>query len=936
MASKGYNDKDLRARVKLLGTLLGHVLRAQAGERALKMVETLRKGYIGLRAKDNPLKRRRLAQLIDALDPAFITHVVRAFSTYFSLVNIAEEAFQHRLRRVQVRAGGTLWVGSFDHALRQLHAQGVTAEQLQTLLDRLQFIPVITAHPTESKRQTIMEALRRIFVTSERLNEHRLTKSEHHDITQLLEAQIQILWKTDEVRVHRPHVVDEIQNGLFYFHESLFQAVPVVYRYMENAIQRTYAKSSEQPLQMHVPSFLRFGSWVGGDRDGNPNVKPETTELALRMQARVVLLEYLSRLSALSRVLTHSSHLSAPSAELLASFKTDKRIAPSMFGGDHERTSHEPYRRKLYIMHHRLECNLRAVKKRLEGDFDTPMAAGAYSSEREFLADLYLIRDSLISHGDYNISVSGLQDLTRLVETFGFFLMSLDIRQESTRHTQAVTELFATQSQTIDYEALSEAERIKLLGRALAQPDCLTQQANLSAETCETLEVFNVMARMRVETSPEAFGSYIISMTRCASHVLEVLLLARQADLAGYRDQGWYCDIRVAPLFETIDDLAHIEPVMEALLSNRTYSALLQASGNLQEVMLGYSDSCKDGGILASSWSLYEAQKKITALTGRHGVECLLFHGRGGTIGRGGGPTHESILSQPEGTVHGQIKFTEQGEMVSYKYSNTETAVYELSVGATGLLKASRGMVQPTAADNPEYLAIMQQLAQLGERYYRDLTEDTPGFSDYFYEATPINEIGQLNIGSRPSHRKKGDRSKYSVRAITWVFGWAQSRHTMPAWYGIGTALESWHGGDPQRFAMLQDMYRDWPFFRSLLSNTQMALFKADMGIARDYADLCSNPAEATHIYELIRTEYFRTVREILKIVGAESLIEENPPLTLSLSRRNPYLDPLNAIQTTLLKRTRDETLSEPERHRWLAPLLRSINAIAAGMRNTG
>lgn len=929
-------DKELRSRVKLLGTLLGNVLRAQAGERVLKMVETLRKGYIGLRSHDNPQKRRRLAQLIDALDPLFVTHVVRAFSTYFSLVNIAEEAFQHRLRRAQVRAGGTLWIGSFDHALRQLHAQGVTAAQLQTLLDQMQFIPVITAHPTESKRQTIMEALRRIFVTSERLNERRLTKSERYEITQLLEAQIQILWKTDEVRVHRPQVVDEIQNGLFYFHESLFQAVPVVYRYMENAIQRTYAKNNRQTPQMHVPSFLRFGSWIGGDRDGNPNVKPETTALALRMQTRAVLLEYLSRLSALSRVLTHSSQLTTPSAELLASFKSDKRVAPSMFGGQHERTSHEPYRRKLYIMHHRLECNLRTVKKRLEGDYETPPAAGAYASEREFLADLYLIRDSLISHGDYNISVSGLLDLTRLVETFGFFLMALDIRQESSRHTQAVAELFATQTQAMGYNTLPEAERIKLLSRALEQPDRFTQSAKLSPETRETLEVFNVMARMRVETSPEAFGSYVISMTRSASHVLEVLLLARQADLAGYRDHGWFCDIRVAPLFETIEDLAHIEPVMEALLGNRTYSALLKASGNLQEVMLGYSDSCKDGGILASSWNLYDAQKKITALAGRHGVECRLFHGRGGTIGRGGGPTHESILSQPEGTVHGQIKFTEQGEMVSYKYSNTETAVYELSVGATGLLKASRGLVQPPTPDNPEFLAIMQQLAELGERSYRDLTENTPGFTDYFYEATPINEIGQLNIGSRPSHRKKGDRSKYSVRAIAWVFGWAQSRHTLPAWYGIGTALESWHKGDPQRFAMLQAMYRDWPFFRALLSNTQMALFKADMGIARDYATLCADPSVAEHIYGLIRAEYDRTVKEVLKVVGAESLIEENPPLALSLSRRNPYLDPLNAIQVTLLKRTRNEELSEPERHRWLAPLLRSINAIAAGMRNTG
>ena len=934
MAGRIHNDKELRARVKLLGTLLGNVLHAQAGGRVLKMVETLRKGYIGLRSKNNQQKRHRLEQLISALDPMFVTHVVRAFSNYFSLVNIAEEAFQHRQRRAQVRVGGSLWIGSFDHTLRQLHAQGVTVEQLQTLLNHLRYIPVITAHPTESKRQTIMELMRRIFVTSERLNDRRLSRYEREDVMQALEAQVEILWKTDEVRTQRPQVVDEIKNGLLYFHECLFQAVPVMYRYMEKAINRTYGKDAQQPLR--VPSFLRFGSWVGGDRDGNPNVKPETTALALRLQSRAVLLEYLTRVTALSRVLTHSRQFCTPSAELLASFQSDEHLAPTVFGANHERFNNEPYRRKLYVIRHRLECSLRTVKKRLEGEHEAHPAAGAYLAESELLADLYLIRDSLISHGDHSVAAGGLQDLIRLAETFGFFLMVLDVRQESSRHTQAVTELFSTQAEAVDYAALTEAGRIEALSRALAQPDQLTLSPALNPETRETLEVFNVMARMRVETSPEAFGSYVISMTRSASHVLEVMLLARQADLAGYRDHAWYCDLRVAPLFETIEDLAHIEPMMDALLGNPTYGALLKASGNLQEVMLGYSDSCKDGGILASAWNLYEAQKKITDLADRHGVDFRLFHGRGGTIGRGGGPTHESILSQPQGTVRGQIKFTEQGEMVSYKYSNTETAVYELSVGATGLLKASRGLILPPTPDKPEFLAIMQQLTEIGERSYRDLTERTPGFLDYFYEATPINEIGQLNIGSRPSHRKKGDRSKYSVRAIAWVFGWAQSRHTLPAWYGIGTALETWHGGDPKRFAKLQAMYRAWPFFRALLSNTQMALFKADMDIARDYAALCADPGVAERIYGLIRAEYERTVREILKVVSAETLIEENPPLALSLSRRNPYLDPLNAIQLALLKRYRNEELSEPDRHRWLAPLLRSINAIAAGMRNTG
>jgi phosphoenolpyruvate carboxylase len=933
MASK-LSDKELRSRVKLLGSLLGNVLHAQAGGRVLKAVEMLRKGYIGLRKQPNPRMRRRLTQLINTLDTETLSHVIRAFSTYFSLVNIAEEDYQHRQRRLQVRIGGPLWVGSFDHTLRQLYSQGIKPEQLQSLLDRLAYIPVITAHPTESKRQTIMEALRRIFVTSSRLNDSRLGKREREEVIGKLESQIQILWKTDEVRVQRPQVRDEIKNGLLYFHECLFQAVPTTYRYMEQAIERTYGKDSSPALR--VPSFMRFGSWIGGDRDGNPNVKPETTALALRLQARAVLLEYLNRVTALSRILTYSSQLCTPTAALLESLKVSEQFCSKTFSENQSRFSHEPYRRKLYIIRHRLDCNLRTIRKRLQGE-DLPLHEGAYTTEQELLNDLYLIHDSLCSHGDRNIAEAELKDLIRLVETFGFFLLRLDVRQESSRHTSAVAELFAEQPDKIDYLGLNEAGRIEALTTAIARREpLLTDPAVLSPETQESLEVLRVMARMRAEVSPQAFGSYVISMTHQASHVLEVMLLARLAGLAGRNEHGWFCTLHVTPLFETIEDLTRIEPLLTALLDNPTYLSLLKASGNLQEVMLGYSDSCKDGGILASAWNLYEAQKKITTLTAARNIECRLFHGRGGTIGRGGGPTHESILAQPQGTVRGQIKFTEQGEMVSYKYSNIETAVYELSVGITGLIKASRSLIQPPGQDNSDYLGIMNELAQSGETAYRDLTDRTPGLLDYFYQATPINEIGQLNIGSRPSHRNKADRSKDSIRAIAWVFGWAQSRHTLPAWYGIGTALQRWQSEDPRRLAQLQAMYRDWPFFRALLSNTQMALFKADMDIARDYAGLCEHIKLAERIYPVIQAEYERTVKEILKVAKSATLLDENPPLALSLSRRNPYLDPLNAIQITLLKRYRDPSLTETAKNVWLMPLLRSINAIAAGMRNTG
>ncbi|NTV97125.1 MAG: phosphoenolpyruvate carboxylase, partial [Thiobacillus sp.] len=369
------------------------------------------------------------------------------------------------------------------------------------------------------------------------------------------------------------------------------------------------------------------------------------------------------------------------------------------------------------------------------------------------------------------------------------------------------------------------------------------------------------------------------------------------------------------------------------LYSQPTYRSLLQAYGEGQEVMLGYSDSCKDGGILASAWNLYEAQKRIMALSDRHGVPCRLFHGRGGTLGRGGGPTHEAILAQPPGTVRGQLKLTEQGEVLFYKYNNMETAVYELTLGVTGTLKASRQLVRPVAEDRKDYLAIMDEMAAEGEAVYRDLTCNTEGFLDYFYEVTPIQEIGQLNIGSRPSHRKKGDRSLASVRAIGWVFAWGQSRHALPTWYGLGGAIERWRNHDPARLAKLQTMYREWPFFRTLLSNAQMALYKADMGIAREYAELCLDRQAGERIFEKIRLRHQRAVVQILNVADLGRLLEESPELAVSLAHRNPYLDPLNHIQVILLKKLRAGPEGE---NPWLEPLLRSINAIAAGMRNTG
>ncbi|HEC12950.1 MAG TPA: phosphoenolpyruvate carboxylase [Acidiferrobacteraceae bacterium] len=929
------NDHQLRSRVKLFGNLLGQVLRTHAGADVLAAVEALRKGYIRLRKEEHPGLRLKLDRLIAKLDPETLTHVLRSFNIYFSLVNTAEEAHHHQQRRRQIRQGRSLWTGSFHHTIEEFKNQGITAEQLQTLLNNTAYIPVFTAHPTEAKRRTILEALRRIFLTGQMLEEPGLNKTRRAEITQNLKNQIQILWKTDEVRVHRPEVRDEIRNGLYFFRECLFHAVPEIYRNLDRAIHRYYGKDEAGKPVISVPSFLRFGSWIGGDRDGNPNVKPKTTELALRLQSREILNEYIKRVTELGHILTYSSQLVTPSQALLNSLNSDEQACAEIFEDRPNMYSHEPYRRKLYVMRYRLEHNRQDCQNRLEGKIITP-SSNAYAAEQNFLNDLILISESLSSHGDGNIADRELKDLIRSVETFGFYLARLDIRQESSRHTDAVNEILAQLGLSGDYRSLPETERLQLLDSGLREEAVPSlDRESLVEASQETLAVFDVIKAMRTEISPQAFGSYVISMTHAASHILEVMWLARFAGLAGRQGGQWHCNINISPLFETIEDLAHIDAVLSSLLGNPTYAALLKVSGNTQEIMLGYSDSCKDGGILASSWNLYEAQKKIITLAKQHGIDCRLFHGRGGTIGRGGGPTHESILAQPPNTVQGQIKFTEQGEVLSYKYSNRETSIFELTMGVTGLLKASCGIVKTLPNDRGPYLDILNKLAGFGEQAYRELTDGTGGFQDYFYEANPVSEIGLLNIGSRPSHRAKQDRSKASIRAIPWVFGWAQSRHTLPAWYGIGSALEQWRGEDPDRLALLQTMYREWPFFHSLLANTQMALFKAEMDIARAYAGLCVDDDTRDRVYSLIRQEYQRTITQVQDVAEVDRLLDETPALALSLKRRDPYLDPINHIQITLLERVRQKA-SESKTSPWLHPLLRSINAISAGMRNTG
>ena len=930
------SDKKLRSRVKLLGKLIGNVLLRHEKPEVFHAVESLRTGFIQLRKRDSGPKRKELMTLIEGLEPDAITQVIRAFALYFNLVNIAEEDFLHRLRRVSVREHGhAAWVGSFNHTIEEFKDRGIDNDGLQTLFDSLSYKPVFTAHPTESRRRTVMHHQREVFQIFDELTDPRLGPFERDDLVDALQRQVEILWLTNEVRSSKPTVIDEIKFGLHYFQRSLFEAVKIDYRHLERAVVKIYGEDEFGNPVVRVPSFIEFGSWIGGDRDGNPNVTPSTTRTALLMQAEEILSEHLRQIYSLTQVLTLSTNWFTPGEDFLRRLHADEAMGIEAFDRRRDQFEEEIYRRKLYYMHHRLKQNLKLVRAELEAGENGDLEH-AYRDLQDFLDDLYSIRDSLMSHGEYATANGELKDCIRIAETFGFHLTALDLRQESTRHTSAVGEILRL-AERLDYDSLGESGRMDLLASRIGSGEIPEfDRAELGEESRQTLEVFELVREMRSKIGMRCIGSYVISMTHKASHIMEVMYLGFLAGLAGRGDDGLFCELEIAPLFETIEDLEHIDSVLDSLLRNEVYRQLLGRTGGRQEVMLGYSDSCKDGGIMSAAWGLYRAQQKVVRITAQHGMQCRIFHGRGGTITRGGGPTHDAIMAQPPHTLFGEIKFTEQGEVLSHKYGNAETANYELAMGITGLMKASMESLHDQAANYDDYHADMKQLAELSERSYRKLTDDTPGFFEYFYESTPVSEISLMNIGSRPSHRRKGDMSKSSVRAIPWVFGWSMSRTMMPAWYGVGDAIEQWTAAGAERWERLREMNRHWPFFAAMISNLQMSLFKSDMRIALEYSKLCNDKELAKSIFGMIRDENRRSRDVVLKIAEIETLLANDPVLTLSLSRRDPYLDPLGYLQIDLLRKYRDENQPEADRMKWQAALLSSINAIAAGLRNTG
>ncbi|MBV7435501.1 phosphoenolpyruvate carboxylase [Cardiobacteriaceae bacterium TAE3-ERU3] len=921
--------QNLRDRIRLLGELLGDAITRQAGKETLDTIEYLRKGFIEERMQPNPERRAQLNQAIAELDNDTIKHIIRGFSTYFSLANLAEEDQQHQARVVMRQNSDQYWEGSFRDTFAQCKNNNISNEQIRTLIDQLRFIPVFTAHPTEARRRTTMNLLQSIYQDNDALTDKANDSAAYKQAFDETASAIDMLWSSDEVRTRKPLVYDEINNGLHYFKTSLFDAIPQIYRNFQRARDTYYPDISSDG----VPAFLRFGSWIGGDRDGNPFVTHETTIQAVHMHVHTILSEYKKRLKALRQKLVYSDTLINIDPAVRNRVNDYGELDREYYDYNPDDYNNEPYRRLLGLMGSKISYTLKHIRN--NGKHDRA-ALLAYHNPDELLADLRLIRSALAEH-DPKQADGDILDLIRLVKTCGFHLAALDIRQESAHHSKVIADIFAHCPNLPDYESLSEEQRLEELSKLIAQPGApLLYAEHLSEDTQEQLALMRTIATMRALVGKRTFGSYIISMTNRASHILEALFLMRFAGLSGHDEQGKpFAALPIAPLFETIEDLKNIDNILPVLFDNAGYRELLHQQGNIQEIMLGYSDSSKDGGILTSAWQLYRAQQNITEIATRHKLKTRLFHGRGGSVSRGGGSTHKAIAAQPPGTLQGQIKFTEQGEVLYAKYANPETAVFELTMGITGALKASATQFATTPAALPEYEKLMERLANTGEEAYRQLTDHTEGFYDFFAAATPVKEISLLNIGSRPAHRKKGNPTKQTIRAIPWVFGWSLARFMMPAWYGVGSALNS--VSEDER-PLLKDMLANWPFFEAFISNIEMAFTKAELPIAHDYSQLCHDEALRSTVMNAIDGEYSKTLDGLNQLLEQDSLLAHQPELAASLRWRDPYLDPINLIQIELLKRLR-RAQDNGDEHAEVAihdPLVRSINALAAGLRNTG
>ncbi len=906
------SDRTLSSDIYLLGDLLGEVIQSQAGTRAFALEEEIRALGKQFRAGDTAAGER-LGVAIAGLSPDDASMLIRAFTSYFQLINLCEDSERvRRIRSRERREAPAPRRGSVLEAVQMIAGRGTTAEQFQALLDRASIRLVMTAHPTEARRRTVIDKQARVFRTLRDLDERDVLPGEAQRARTRLASTIAELWSSNEVRAIQPTVLDELQAGLIHFRSTLLQVVPAIYRDLEEAVAVVYPGNS-----IAVPSFLTFGSWVGGDRDGNPNVTPALTEGALDL-LRQTALEFLEqRMIELSGRLSVSTLVTGIAPEIEPLLERYRALFPELGADLARRNGDEPYRQVLTLIRERL------IAARLD-------RSGGYLEPGELVADLRTIEHSLLSQGEPLIVGGDLHDVIRQAEVFGFHLATLDIRDHSRRHERALLEIFALMGVEPNYAALDEEARIALLEREITNPRPLVplDLTALTPEAAEVVETFRMIRRMLAGRHRGAIESYIISAGESASDVLEVLLLMKESRLAA--TGGGDAWLGIVPLFEQGASLRDASAAMARLLATPVYRNALEARGNAQEVMIGYSDSNKEIGYLGSCWALHDAQIGIAALLRDRGVTFTFFHGRGGSIGRGGGPTNVAILAQPVGTVDGRIKLTEQGEVVSARYSLPEIAHRELELVAGATLVSALGtLAQPDPDRLVAYETAMARMAEWSTTTYRALVYDNPEFPRFFQQATPIEEIARLKLGSRPARRTSSNRIE-DLRAIPWVFSWTQSRMLLPGWYGLGTALE--RGIETFGIDLLREMDARWPFFAAALGNAELALAKADLPIAARYAALVEPAELRDRIWNEIVAEYERSVSAVLATTGQARLLDREPVLQRSIERRNPYVDPLSFIQVDLLRRLRRH--GRPDA--LMRPVLLAINGIAGALKNTG
>ncbi|MFT4240863.1 MAG: phosphoenolpyruvate carboxylase [Acidovorax sp.] len=952
-------DQPLIDDIRLLGRILGDVIREQEGVAAYELVEQVRKLSVAFRRDADQEADRALKKLLKSLSGDQTVSVIRAFTYFSHLANLAEDRHHIRRRAIHERAGDTQ-EGSIAVALSRLRWAGIAPRTIAQTLAGSYVAPVLTAHPTEVQRKSILDAERDIArllaarddiqVRAQIYNAARdaLTPRELAANEAQLRARVAQLWQTRLLRYSKLTVADEIENALSYYEATFLREIPKIYAELEAELG-----------QFPVHSFLRMGQWIGGDRDGNPNVTAQTLQYALARQAEVALRHYLTEVHYLGGELSLSARLVQVSAEMeaLAQRSPDTN----------EHRQDEPYRRALTGIYARLAASLKDLTGG-EAARHAVAPQNAYASAGEFLADLRVIEASLQSHHGEALAAERLHPLIRAVQVFGFHLATVDLRQSSDKHEDVVAELLATARIEPDYTRLQEAAKRALLIKLLNDARPLrVVGAEYSAHTQGELAIFETARVLRERYGHEAVRHYIISHTEAVSDLLEVLLLQKEVGLMnGTLDEdgaptlgtgvsslppegdrtglgrpgarpGARNDLIVVPLFETIEDLRNAAPIMREFYALPGVAALVQRSGGEQDIMLGYSDSNKDGGIFTSNWELYRAEIALVDLFDElqksHGIQLRMFHGRGGTVGRGGGPSYQAILAQPPGTVRGQIRLTEQGEVIASKYANPEIGRRNLETLVAATLEAT--LLQPTKPATKAFLDAAAQLSQASMGAYRALVYETPGFTEYFFNSTPIREIAELNIGSRPASRKASQKIE-DLRAIPWGFSWGQCRLTLPGWFGFGTAVDAFvnaEGKDAKaQLALLQRMYRQWPFFRTLLSNMDMVLAKSDLALASRYSELVTDARLRKKVFTAIEAEWQRTAEALTRITGDRQRLAHNAALARSIKHRFPYIDPLHHLQVELVRRWRAGQGDE----RVQTGIHISINGIAAGLRNTG